>query len=72
MRYVNHRIIPLARKRPVVSARCLHEGCAWQAETGSDVAEVDRQCMSHASLHPYHAMFGRTFEDVAVVQRVSQ
>ncbi|GAA2641716.1 hypothetical protein GCM10010425_54700 [Streptomyces spororaveus] len=72
MRFVNHRIIPLARKRPVVSAKCLYEGCGWTAETSDDLAVVDRQGMSHTGLSPHHAMFGRTFEDVAIVQRVSQ
>ncbi|MET3986912.1 hypothetical protein ABIC27_004809 [Streptomyces sp. PvR034] len=72
MRFVNHRIIPLPRQKPRVSAKCLHESCDWVSPPSNDVAEVDRQCMSHTGLRPYHKMFRRSYEDVAIVQVVSQ
>lgn len=72
MRFVNHRIFSLPRTPPVVSAKCRYEDCTWEATESADVADVDRQCMSHTSLNPYHSMFSRSYEDIAIVQRVSE
>lgn len=71
MKFVNHRIIPLPSSRPTVGARCLHESCDWAAGPSDDVADVDRQCMTHTGVRAYHRMFRRTYEDVAIVQTVN-
>ncbi|MFE2924537.1 helix-turn-helix domain-containing protein [Streptomyces goshikiensis] len=55
---------------PTTVASCLYAGCGWAAVPGPDVAEVDRQCMTHTGLNSGHGRFLRGFEDVALVHRV--
>ncbi|MFE0644326.1 hypothetical protein ACFW2Y_22355 [Streptomyces sp. NPDC058877] len=68
--YVLHRIRRDPESEPVVSARCLHEGCAWTSAPSATVNPVDDACMGHTGLNPEHARFARQFADVAVVGRL--
>jgi hypothetical protein len=71
IRHTEHRIVRDPETSPTVVANCLYEGCGWVAGPGPDVAEVDRQCMTHTGLNPRHSRFLRRFEDIALVHRVA-
>ena len=70
IRHTEHRIIRDPKWPPTVVASCLHAGCGWAAVPGPDVADVDRQCMTHTGLNAGHGRFLRGFEDIALVHRV--
>lgn len=70
VRHTEHRIIRDPETVPSVVASCLYEGCVWAAVSGPDVAEVDRQCMTHTGLNAGHSHFLRGFEDIALVHRI--
>ncbi|APU44576.1 hypothetical protein BSL84_21525 [Streptomyces sp. TN58] len=71
MRRAEHRIFRDPETTPTVVASCLHADCGWAAAPGADVAEVDRQCMTHTGLNAGHGRFLRGFEDIALVHRVA-
>lgn len=70
IRYAEHRIFRDPESTPTVVASCLYADCGWAAVPGPDVAEVDRQCMTHTGLNSDHGRFLRGFEDIALVHRV--
>lgn len=70
IRHAEQRIVRDPETAPTVVASCLYEGGGWTAVSGPDVAEVDRQCMTHAGLNAGHGRFLRGFEDIALVHRV--
>lgn len=70
IRHTEHRIIRDPETAPNVAASCLHPGCGWAARPGPDVAEVDRQCMTHTGLNSGHSRFLRGFWDIALVHRI--
>lgn len=70
IRYAEHRILRDPECTPITVASCLYAECGWAAVPGPDVAEVDRQCMTHTGLNAGHGRFLRGFEDVALVHRV--
>jgi hypothetical protein len=71
IRYAEHRIIRDPQSTPTVVAGCLSDGCGWSAVPGPDVADVDRQCMTHTGLNAGHTRSLRGFEDIALVHRVA-
>ncbi|MFG3498642.1 hypothetical protein [Streptomyces sp. NPDC047928] len=67
---MTHRIKRHPDSEATASARCLHGECDWEAKPSTKVNEVDDQCMEHTGLLRDHTMFARTFEDVALVERL--
>ncbi|MEV6729364.1 hypothetical protein [Streptomyces sp. NPDC051364] len=70
IRHTEHRIISDPETSPTVVASCLYAECGWAAVPGPDVAEVDRQCMTHTGLNAVRGRFLGGFEDIALVDRV--
>lgn len=71
MRYVQHRIRNHPEGEITASAQCLAPDCAWTALPTADVAAVDVACMGHTG-RTAHPTFARTYEYVALVERVGE
>ncbi|MFC8583164.1 hypothetical protein ACFUGD_01100 [Streptomyces sp. NPDC057217] len=71
LRFVTHRIGRHPDSEVTVTARCLNPDCAWEVSPTADLAQADVDCMAHKGLTG-HAIFARTFEDIAVVVPVEQ
>ncbi len=68
LRFVTHRISRHPDCEPTVTAQCLRSGCGWSVAPTSDVERADVDCMAHTG-ETGHAIFGRKYEDIAVVTR---
>lgn len=65
-RYVRYRLISHPTGGITMTARCLDPQCLWDLAPTSDLSAGGKALMQHTA-ESRHAMFARTYEDVACV-----
>ncbi|WP_052874797.1 DUF7848 domain-containing protein [Streptomyces sp. NRRL F-4335] len=68
LRHVVHSIRRAPGTTTTVAASCLVPGCKWEHSPATSAEECELACMAHTG-RTHHMLFGRTFTDVAVVER---
>ncbi|WP_414168039.1 hypothetical protein ACMATS_13805 [Streptoverticillium reticulum] len=66
---MKHAISTHPRSEITVTAHCMSGGCGWTLAPTADLETADVAMMSHTG-RSGHPLFGRTFEDVALVRRL--